>query len=217
MAGAVSLNDVERLIAKRRLRDVQHIYRVEKRMGPGTGTEAFKLATEYVYQDAPAEAGPLTKLVSVKVALDPAKAKAEKNQGQLALLQQHHDTLEGDLCKEIDKMQEDRKLRVESWQHMPMATENTIDGIRLTETEMVEKVQRERGAACVRLQKVVIALRTIIEAWEEIKDRAADMLSKAKNFYEQSQAREMDLRAAEVPEFWEIIDTFTDEAVAMNL
>lgn len=65
---AVALEDIERVCAKRHLREFQESCRAKKCKVPGTVAGALKFATELVKQDTCAEAGPLTELVSYKEA-----------------------------------------------------------------------------------------------------------------------------------------------------
>lgn len=90
---------MERVGAKRRLRDFQDSFRAMERTVPETVPEAFKLATEFVNQEVLADAGSSNELVCMRSALSTAQAEAKMAQDQLVLLQQKYDTFKGDLHK----------------------------------------------------------------------------------------------------------------------
>lgn len=98
-----------------------------------------------------------------------------------------------------------------------VAAKNTLDRIRLMESERAKKFSGERNAASACLHEVIAALRTIFNAREENKYRAADMLTKVKNLYQRARARVVALCAAEVSELQKISDTFTDDIKVKEL
>lgn len=69
LEGAVGLDNVERVGAKRHLRKLQDSCRAKKRKVPGPVAEAFEFSTQLVNRKAPAGAGPSNELASVKDAL----------------------------------------------------------------------------------------------------------------------------------------------------
>lgn len=109
--GAVGLDDVECVGAKRCLRDFQDCSRAMKRKVSGTAPEAFGLDTELGNQRVFVDAGPSTELVSVKGALTTAYTKAKKVQHQLPLLQQGHNELEGELRRGFYMVQGNWKIK----------------------------------------------------------------------------------------------------------
>lgn len=129
--GAVDLPDLEREGAKRPLHDFQHscctkIHKVGRTVG-----EVLELVTEIVYQEALADTDTCTELISVKNALVTAHAEVKKARDELALLQQKHNTLEGDLRKGEDKVQDNSMEKIKAWFGNVVAAENNIGKIRL--------------------------------------------------------------------------------------
>lgn len=94
LEGAVILDGIKPVDAKRCLRDIYDKFRAKERKITGTIAERFELATELVDQVAPADASPSTELISVEVSLAIVQAEAIKVKYQLLPLQQNHDTLE---------------------------------------------------------------------------------------------------------------------------
>lgn len=176
----MGLDDVERAGAKRHLRDFRESSHTKKRKVPRTVADAFESATELVNQEAPTDAGPSDKLVSVKYAFATAQVAAKEAKDQLASLQQEHGTLEGSLLAGSNTAQAAWMEEAEALLNQPLEAENNLEHIRLTEAERVEKLSAERDASSARLRKVFAALRRIIKACEKKKDKAINILNKAK-------------------------------------
>lgn len=97
MEGAVGLDEVERVGAKRRSCDFQDSCNAKKRKLPETVTETSKFATELVNREAPSDAYPSAELVSVKDAFSTVQVAGKVAKGQLASLQNKRGALESSL------------------------------------------------------------------------------------------------------------------------
>lgn len=89
---------------------------------------------------------------------------------------------------------------VEAWRHKAVPADNSFDKIWLTKFERVAKFLQEGDASNGRLHKVFAALRKIINALVEKKDRKADLLTKIEKLCEQARVRVVGLRADEASE-----------------
>lgn len=103
MDDAVRLDEVDRVGAKRHLRDSQDSCCAKNRGVSGTVFEVFKFTSELTNQEASADAGQLADSMSVKDALATALSAPQEAKEQLASLRKKHDTLEDSLLAGFKK------------------------------------------------------------------------------------------------------------------
>lgn len=110
----------------------------------GIVTESFQLSTELVNQESLADAGLLSELVFVKSDLSTVVAEAKKTRDLLLLLLQMCDTLDGDFCKECDKVRENWTKKAGARRDKMVTAESTPEKIRLMDLKAGEVLRREQ-------------------------------------------------------------------------
>lgn len=85
------------------------------------------------------------------------------------------------------------------------------------EGEKIQKLSAKRAASSARLHEFVAVLRKIIRGCDEKKDRAADMLVKAKKLYEKARSKVTNFRAVKVSKLQEKSHKLTDKVETNHL
>lgn len=124
--GAVGLHDVEGMNLHRWQRDYQASHRAKMRKVSEQWLNRSNWLTDFVNQDVLADVGPWTELVFVKSTVAIPQAMPKKAQNRMALLQQKDATAFGDLCRGLDKMQDNWTEISEIWRHHVMVTMNAL-------------------------------------------------------------------------------------------